>query len=414
MAIKLNEEQLIAAEHVHGPCMVISVPGSGKTGVLTERTVRLVEKGIDSSNIINLTFTNKAAKEMRERITNRLQGQFNGYTGTFHALCAAILRKFGFRIGYDKSFSILDSNDQTSTLKKVARGLGDKIDASEAAMIAKVYNDHREKLLPIDELREVFDLEFHYNVALGYRNRIFSENCIDFSGLLCETIRLLHEHEDIKGFLQKKFKYIQVDEVQDTNFAQFHLLKQMYEQHGNIMMVGDISQSIYKFRGARYQNITDFLSQNKDCKVVALSKNYRSTPEIIKHAEKLIKYNASHQSEKFEPIQPSGHPVVLREFKHQYDESNYVAGVVEALVENGWSPKDIAVLYRVNSMAEPIRMEMARRNVPHVVVGGYDFYDRKEIKDVISMIKLHSNRRDSSALSRVLDMHSGMVTSLYL
>lgn len=409
--MKLNTQQELAANHVDGPCLVISVPGSGKTRLLVERTARLIEAGIPPKEILCVTFTNKAADEMKERIYKLIgSDQVGSFIGTFHSLCAMILRRFGHHIGYDSSYSIADSDDQYELVRKIGREFGKKLEKSEIYDIIKAVNDMRENMWDHETFEDKLgDVDYLIRIGDEYIDRLKAMNTIDFSGLLSETITLLEQEKDLREKIQNRFKYIQVDETQDTNFAQFHLLNMFAGKWGNIMMVGDISQSIYGWRGARHQNIRDFLNKHEDCKVIELSLNYRSTPQIIKHAETLIKNNESHMAEKFETENPDGEPVIVRGFNNQMAEGKFVAMQAKRLVEEGgWAYHDMAVLYRMNSMSEPIERAMVQEGISYNVIGGKSFYDRREVKDCIAMLKFYTNPHDSIAFHRIAGVTKGL------
>jgi DNA helicase-2/ATP-dependent DNA helicase PcrA len=409
--MKLNTQQEAAANHRDGPCLVIAVPGSGKTRLLVERVGRLIDSGVPANGIVCVTFTNKTAQEMKERVCKRLNVHNpKCFVGTFHRLCLLLLKKFGERLGYSDKFTIIDSDDQKDMVSSISRQLNKKLEKNEIPIVVKAVNDFRENQWSRSQLDDALQNNDDWiHIADEYIDRLRKDNCVDFSGMLSESIRLLKEHKDVLERVQNSFKYLQVDEIQDTNYAQFILINLFIGKWKNILMVGDISQSIYKFRGARYQNILDFLKQYPDCVRIELPLNYRSTPQIVACADKLIKNNSSHLAEKFESVNPSGEDVRCLQFNNQFEEADFVARHVEKLKrDGGWNPSDIAVLYRMNSMSEPIERAMAGKGVPYKVVGGKSFYDRREVKDMLALLRFHSNKKDGIAFHRVAGLVKGV------
>jgi len=409
--INLNPYQEEAASHKDGPCLVTSVPGSGKTAMLVERTARLINSGVVPKSIVCMTFTNKAADEMKERISKRLGLKRPGlWVGTFHSLCALLLRKFGINIGLSERFTILDSNDQKDLMLKCSRQLGFDLEKNEILNIVRAVNNYRENIQTHEHMEvSLNDREDFIRLADDYIDRLRRSDCVDFSGLLSESIRLLKESKPTLDKIQDAFKYLQVDEFQDTNKAQFELLNLFSGKWNNILGVGDLSQSVYRFRGARYQNIHDFIARHDNCKVLELSLNYRSTPEIISIADKLIRHNKSHMSKEFRTDNDSGnHPVCVR-LQDQMEEAEWVSKHIHRLVnEGGWAYSDIAILYRMNSMAEPIERSLTNNKMEYIVIGGRSFYDRREVKDCLSILKFLMNPKDSIAFERMSSFIAGL------
>ena len=406
--MELNKYQLEAVEHLDGPCFVTSTAGSGKTRTLVERVVRLIEKGVNPKNIVCITFTNKAANEMKSRICKRLGIDKPGFfIGTFHALCASLLRKIGDRRGYNPNFNILDETDQLDLILQVGRRLGASIARGDASNIKYHLNFYRDNLEDISSIEDKIDPFF--DIAHEYSRVAKENNCIDFSGLIYETIKVIEENEDIRSKIQNNFKYILVDETQDTNYSQYHLVELMGAKWKNIMLIGDPNQSIYKWRGARYQNILDFLSNYSGVKIITLSKNYRSTPQIISASEKLIKHNKTCFADKFETDNPDGEKIRCHEMIDPTGEARWIANEIQALKSRGgWDYKDVAILYRMNKMSEPIEQVFSTRGIPYEVIGGFSFYDRKEVKDCLAMLKYLVNRKDGVAFHRVCSLVRGL------
>ncbi len=408
--MKLNKYQEEAVTHGDGPCLVTSCPGSGKTFVLVERTINLIKKGVKQKNILCLTFTNKAANEMKERVCKRLGvNKLDFFIGTFHSLCARMIRKLGPGRGYKVNFTIMDERDQVDLIMQIARKLEIKIEKGDAYKIANRLNFYRDQMEDFDWVEDSLRTEPLIKIAKTYIKYCRKNNLIDFSGLIYEAIKLIEMEDDLKRKIQNTFKYIMVDETQDTNKAQFYLVNLLGGRWKNIMLIGDIDQSIYGWRGARYQNIQDFINDYEDCRVISLSKNYRSTPQIVKSARQLIKRNTSHMGTSFETDNQDGEQVRCNSFKDQYSEANYVGRTAKKLIEEGgWDPEDMAVLYRANKMSEPIEQAMVNNSIPYEVIGAWNFYDRKEVRDCLAMLKFLSNPKDGIAFGRVCSFVKGM------
>jgi DNA helicase-2/ATP-dependent DNA helicase PcrA len=409
---ELNEQQKIVIEHLDGPCLVIASPGSGKTKTIVERTIKLIEKGISSHNILCITFTNKAAKEMKDRICKRLRiTKADFFIGTFHSLCANIIRTYGSKIGYTDKLSIMDESDQVHLIEKIIRqkGKSKKDDNIDVEKIINILNHSRERLETEEEILSNFKDVLFEEIAKEYLKQIKENNLIDFSGLLYEAVNLLKNHNDVLQKLQSLFLYIQVDEVQDTNYTQFALVNLLEGEKANIMMVGDLDQSIYKFRGARYQNILDFLKLHPNCKKITLGKNYRSTPQIVACADKLIKHNKSHMAEFFETDNPDGEEVSCnKHFDATYEAQSVAKKIKYYINELGWDYSDIAILYRLNRLSLELQSAFSVEGIPFTVIGGFNFFDRKEVKDTLSMLKFASNDKDTVAFSRIAGLFKGM------
>jgi len=413
MPIVLNKEQEEAANHLDGPCLVVACPGSGKTAMLTERVVRLIDKGIDPSNIMCLTFTNKAAKEMKDRITYSVgtDNANKSFIGTFHSFCAKFLRHAGSLVGLQPSYTILDSNDQIDLLKQIARskGIDVKEDKINLRKIANQMNSCREKRIDQDQMVNYFEDSVDWDIAKSYFKELINQNVIDFSGLIYETINILEKYDNILSNIRRKYKYIQIDETQDTNFAQFHLIGLLGGSDANIMLVADINQSIYRFRNARYENITDFISQHPNCIQLMLPLNYRSTPDIIDKAEKLIKHNSNHMIDKILTNNSKGMPVEIKYYYSPHEEAEFIAGRIRELKEEEeWEYSDMAVFYRANAMSREFETSFSIHGIPYTIIGGRSFYDRKEIRDCIAMLNFANNLNNRMAFARCTDMISGI------
>lgn len=409
---KLNAQQQKAANHKDGPALVTSVPGSGKTTMLVERTLNLIQSGIDPKKLLCITFTNKAADEMKARVAKRLgMKRLPFFVGTFHALCANILRSFATDAGYSKSFSIIDSDDQKELVIRSARqfDMNLKKQKEDIQKIIFHLNDSREQYESRDKFEDRFEDDPELLlVASAYLENLKRDNVVDFSGLLYETVKLLDDNDALLKKLQKRFQYIQVDEAQDTNLIQFEFINRLASDHKNVMLIGDLSQSIYRFRGARYQNILDFqkIYGSED---IPLEQNYRSTPEIVKVSDNLIRHNKSHMDIEFKTDNPSGQIPQVIEMNDQDEEAQEVARKIKYYIENeGWDPEDIAVFYRVNRLSMDLQLTFSRYNVPFKVIGGPSFFDRAEIKDSVAMLRFLVNNNDTLSFSRVAGMLDGV------
>jgi len=409
--MKLNNQQIKAINHIDGPALVTSCPGSGKTLTITERVANLINHGILPQNLLCLTFTNKASKEMRERIVDRVglhKAKF--FIGTFHSLCASILRRYGDKIGYSQNYTIFDQKNQEDMIVSIGKSLGyvKKSDIKYYDIMNNV-NHWRENLESDNDLLDRFDDAIDCKIAQTYLEEIKKKNIMDFSGLLYNTVKLFEADPILLKKFQIKMKYILVDECQDTNYIQFHLVKSIGDKYKNIFIVGDVDQSIYKFRNARYQNILDFLRDYPDCKKIPLEKNYRSTPEIVSCSDKLIKHNATHMGDDMETDNESGSPVSCEKYYEPSDEATGIAYKIKSMVEDyGWDYSDCAVLYRLNKLSLELQTAFSYVGIPFIVIGGPSFFDRREIRDCMAMLKFLSNPEDFLAFDRVASLFNGV------
>ena len=420
--MRLNDQQEAAASHKTGPCLVTAVPGSGKTAMLVERTGRLVESGINPSRILCLTFTNKAANEMAERIRTRLNSpKLKVFVGTFHSLCVRVIRRFHKQCGLPRDFTILDSSDQEGLIKRVVKQAGYDPKKGEICipLVAQAVNMAREEMGKEERMREILlsrklpeeYVDKNIQICLSYLKSLKSNGTIDFSGLLGTMNDLLADSEEVRTSIQTSHDYLQVDEVQDTNLAQFNMVNILSERHNNVFMVGDLSQSIYGWRGSRCQNITDFINNHSGCKVLELGLNYRSTPEIIAAADCLIKNNDSHMGTVFKTNNPPGKPIFIRMFQNPEEEASFVASTVSNAIRAGAKPNDIAILYRLNSQSRALEEEFRKSRLSYKVVGGFGFYERAEVKDCLAMLKFACNPDDIVAFDRVCSFVPGVGTA---
>jgi len=411
----LNERQLEAVLHVDGPLMIVAGAGSGKTKVLTTRIIHLMKNGVDAFNILALTFTNKAAKEMKERVEKILgNGEArNLYIGTFHSVFARILRFEADRIGYPRSFTIYDTDDAKSVIKTVVNemNLDDKhykpnivynrISAAKNALVGPVEyrNDYAIQQEDIRSNRpaiaQIYD---------AYAKRCFKNGAMDFDDLLLKFYELLKNVPESLSKYQHKFKYILIDEYQDTNPAQYEIIKLLGAMHENVCVVGDDAQSIYSFRGATIQNILQFQKDYDDVKVVKLEQNYRSTQSILNVANEVIKNNKNQIEKNLFTENAEGEKIKLVRTMTDNDEGKFVAdSIQEQKLRNHYSNKDFAILYRTNAQSRAFEEALRRMGIPYTIYGGISFYQRKEIKDLVAYLRIIVNPRDEEALKRIIN-----------
>ncbi len=402
----LNKEQLEAVEHVDGPCLVMAGAGSGKTKVLTTRIINLIEEGINDYNILAITFTNKAAAEMRDRVRN-MYGDVRSFIGTFHSLGLRIIRENYELCGLFNNFNIIDSDDVLSIIKKIMKN--NNIDPKKFSpyAIRNKISFIKNELLSDAELDKFFNTEFDKmvkNIYFKYQSILAESNVVDFDDLLAKPVILFREHKDILEKYQERYKYILVDEYQDTNPVQYKLTKLLANKYKNIFVVGDMNQSIYGFRQADYKNIVNFEKDYKDCKVIKLEENYRSTNNILNAANSVIANNKERKDLRLWSDHGDG---VKVKYIRSYDERHEVTIVIneiKKLLENGYHRKDIAILYRTNAQSRVVEEGMLSNNIPYRVVGAYYFYNRKEIKDLIAYLRLIYNTHDEISLRRIINV----------
>ena len=402
----LNKEQVDAVNHIDGPCLVLAGAGSGKTKVLTMRVANLISDGINSKNILAITFTNKAAKEMRERI-NYVVGENSAFIGTFHSFGLRIIKENYEKLGLSKNFTIIDSDDANSIIKKILKDLG--YDAKEYSpgfiknKISFIKNEmlsdsEAEKYLTSPPEKVALKIYFEYQKVLR-RN-----NAVDFDDLLLMPVELFFLNEDILDYYQERYRYILIDEYQDTNEVQYKLVKKLAEKYRNIFVVGDPCQSIYGFRWSNYKNILNFESDYPEVKVITLYQNYRSTNNILKAANSVIKHNKEGKDVLLHSDFGLGVKIKYTRCNDEEDEIKFVTSEIDKLLNDGFTYKNIAILYRTNAQARIIEEGILNKNYPYRVVGSYYFYKRKEVKDLISYLRLISNTYDDVSLIRVINV----------
>ena len=407
----LNEMQKKAVFQTEGPVLILAGAGSGKTRVLTHRIAYLIEeKGVNPWNIRAITFTNKAAGEMRERVDHLVGfGSESIWVSTFHSACVRILRRFIDRLGYDTNFTIYDTDDQKSLMKEVCKYL--QIDTKtyrERALLSAISSAKNEMISPQEFLLQAegdFSKQKIAEVYLEYEKQLRANNALDFDDLLVRTVQLFETQPDVLDYYQERFRYIMVDEYQDTNTVQFHLIRILSSKYRNLCVVGDDDQSIYKFRGANIKNILNFESEFPDATVIKLEQNYRSTSNILNAANAVIHNNIGRKDKTLWTENPEGEKIACKQFDNAYDEADYIAAAIQKKVkEERASYKDCAVLYRTNAQSRMFEERFVSTNIPYKVIGGVNFYARREIKDLLAYLRTIENGRDDLAVRRIINV----------
>ena len=407
----LNPPQQEAVFHTEGPLLILAGAGSGKTRVLTHRIAHLIaDKGVNPFNILAITFTNKAAQEMRERV-DKLTGAdgMSVWVATFHSTCVRILRRYIDRLGYDNRFTIYDSDDQKTLMKEICRKLNiDTKKYKERSLLAQISHAKDEMITP-DEMEMNAGGDFNQKkVAQVYREyqaALKSNNALDFDDLLVNTVELFQNCGDVLESYQEKFRYIMVDEYQDTNTVQFKFVSLLAARYGNLCVVGDDDQSIYKFRGANIGNILGFERVFPDAKVIRLEQNYRSTKNILNAANEVIANNAARKEKRLWTENPEGEKLHFRQFMNGFEEAEYVIGdIAKKKREHLADYRECAILYRTNAQSRLFEEKCLKANIPYKIVGGINFYARKEIKDLLCYLKTIDNSADDLAVRRILNV----------
>ena len=409
----LNKEQAEAVKKTEGPVLILAGAGSGKTRVITHRIAYLLDEcGVNPWNILAITFTNKAAGEMRERVDKLIGfGAESVWISTFHSMCVRILRRHIENLGYESSFTIYDTDDQKSLMKEVCKYLKiDTKDLREREILGEISSAKNELTTPLQYREENEDLGFRYvriaDAYEEYQKRLKKNNALDFDDLLMKTVELFHSHDEILASYQNRFRYIMVDEYQDTNNAQFELVRLLAGKHRNLCVVGDDDQSIYAFRGANIRNILDFEKVYPDAFVVKLEQNYRSTQNVLDAANAVIRNNTGRKAKSLWTDRGEGTKIHLREFTTARDEAAFVADDIaeKCRSDRHLNYGDFAVLYRTNAQARALEERFVLTGIPYNVVGGTNFYDRREIRDMIAYLKTVENGQDEIAVRRVLNV----------
>ncbi len=405
---KLNDKQKEAVMHIDGPCLVLAGAGSGKTKVLTERIVNLINNGVSPYNILAITFTNKAAREMRERVYNSIEEEANKiFIGTFHSLGLKIVRENAGVIGYSNNVTILDRDDVNTLIKRFMKELNlDTEHYPVKSILNKISFAKNEGLSPeeFDKFAKAPLDMAACKVYKMYESALKRSNSVDFDDLLILPLRIFKKDKSVLEKYQEHFKYILVDEYQDTNMVQYDMCKLLASKYRNLFVVGDMDQSIYSFRFANYMNVINFEKDNKDAKVIVLDENYRSTNNILNAANDVIKNNKERKEKNLWSSKGNGDKIKYIRCDNEQEEASTVVRLTKELLDKGEKPSEIAVLYRTNGQSRVFEEAFLKENIPFKIVGSYFFYNRKEIKDLISYMHLIYNNNDDASLERVINV----------
>ncbi len=405
---QLTESQKQAVLHVHGPVLVIAGPGSGKTRVITYRIAALIDSGVNPRNICAITFTNKAAQEMRNRAFD-LGASAGAHISTFHSLCVRILRRYADRANIKPNFSIYSESEQSTTMKHAVKDCRLETSNFQPARMREAVSTLKNKLIETGAFHDMADDFFSTCLAKIYTRyqQILSENnALDFDDLLLQTAFLLERNADVRDELSNRFEFLLIDEYQDTNHAQYRIAKSLASGHGNICATGDPDQSIYRWRGADISNILAFEKDWPNALVVKLEENFRSTPQILMAADRLITANKGRKLKTLVPTKEPGLEPELIACEDEADEADQLADNIKKLTNQGISPKDIAVFYRINAASRPIEEAFIGNQIPYQIVRGVEFYNRKEIRDILAYLKVLANPSDEVALVRIINTPS--------
>lgn len=406
----LNEQQKEAVFHTEGPLLILAGAGSGKTRVLTHRIAYLIEeRGVNPWNILAITFTNKAAGEMRERVDRLVGfGAESIWVSTFHSTCVRILRRYIDRIGFDTNFTIYDSDDQKSLMRDVCRVLDVDTKKYKERMFLSAISAAKDEMITPDEYElnaaGDFGKQKIAQVYREYERQLHANNALDFDDLLLKTVQLFQTQPDVLESYQERFRYIMVDEYQDTNTVQFKFVSLLAAKYQNLCVVGDDDQSIYKFRGANIRNILNFEQEFQNARMIKLEQNYRSTQNILNAANAVIQNNRGRKDKTLWTDNGDGEKVHLRQFDTAYDEAEFVADDIRKNIENGGTYQDYAILYRTNAQSRMFEEKFVACNIPYKIVGGVNFYARREIKDLLCYLKTIDNGRDDLAVRRIINV----------
>ncbi len=406
---KLNAPQREAVEHLGGPLLVLAGAGSGKTRVLTYKLAYLLQQKFAAPwEILAVTFTNKAAKEMRYRVESLLKINTGGmWIGTFHSVCARILRREASHLGYTADFTIYDMDDQLRQVQQALAALDISKDVLQPRKVLYKISKYKNKMISPAVARQKAGDFYEQKIAdayAEYESKLKKNNAFDFDDLLLKPLELFTSDREILSYYQDKFKYILVDEYQDTNKAQYHFVKLLSEKHRNIAVVGDEDQSIYRWRGADIGNILSFEKDFKGCKIVRLEQNYRSTKTILGAANSVVANNQQRLGKKLWSDKNSGEKIKIISAQSEIHEAGKIARIIQkSLEKDNLSFNDVAILYRTNAQSRALEDQLRRNNIPYQIVGGIKFYERKEIKDVLAYLRVIVNPADSIALRRIIN-----------
>jgi DNA helicase-2/ATP-dependent DNA helicase PcrA len=405
----LNPTQLDAVEHTEGPLLILAGAGSGKTRVLTHRVAYLIDQGLAApEEVLAITFTNKAAREMKDRVALLVGPDSRKmWVSTFHAFCARILRAHAEKLGYKRGFSIYDGADQVRLVKRCIVELGKDPKRFNPRSFQAQISSAKNVLMPPDDFLRNTEGYIAENVAEVYdlyQRRLYENNAMDFDDLIMQTVALLELFPEVRDRYQTRFKYVHVDEYQDTNHAQYRLVNVLAAAHRNLCVVGDDDQSVYSWRGADIRNILDFEQDYPEAKVVKLEQNYRSTQTILDAANAVVANNASRKAKELWTAGGEGERIRVFAASDEYAEARFVVSEVEKLTDRGASPREIAAFYRTNAQSRALEDVLVREGVPYQIVGGVRFYERAEIKDAMAYLAVISNPADSVGLERIINV----------
>ncbi len=406
----LNDMQQLAVDTTEGPLLILAGAGSGKTTVLVNRVQHIIGDGLALPwQVLAITFTNKAAGEIRERLVKAIGEEANDiWAFTFHSCCARILRRFGERLGYSNHFTIYDTDDQKRVMKHCQKSLGltDKI-INHKSILSEI-SSAKDSLIDVDEYKSMAVNDFRKAKIADcyelYQKELLKSDAMDFDDIIFNTVKLLQENDDVRELYQKQFKYVMVDEYQDTSHAQYILVSLLAGGYKNICVVGDDDQSIYRFRGATIENILSFEQQYKNAKVIRLEQNYRSTQNILDGANSIIANNKNRKGKNLWTAAGAGEKIILNTVNSEKEESDFIVEEILKNVAQGRKMSDHAVLYRMNAQSRNLEITLTKSGIPHKIIGGNRFFDRKEIKDVISYFAVINNPADNVRLQRIINI----------
>lgn len=407
---RLNEQQKKGVFTTEGPALLLAGAGSGKTGVITHRIAHLIDDcDVNSYNILAITFTNKAAREMRERVDDLVGcGADAAWIMTFHAACVRILRRFIDRLGYGINFTIYDTDDQKSLMKEVCKSMDVDTKVYKEKMLLSRISAAKDELVTPDEMYTRANNDYtQMRIAEVYRvyeERLKKNNAVDFDDIINLTVELFEKNDDVLDYYQERFKYIMVDEYQDTNTAQFKLVSLLARKYHNLCVVGDDDQSIYKFRGANIRNILNFKEYFPEAEIIKLEQNYRSKSNILDAANAVIKNNSGRMDKSLWTEQDAGDKIAFNVYETGYAEAEGIAFGIEKNINDGYAYNDCAILYRTNAQSRAIEEKLLGHNIPYRIYGGINFYSRKEIKDILAYLKTIDNGMDEIAVRRILNV----------
>jgi DNA helicase-2/ATP-dependent DNA helicase PcrA len=406
----LNEMQQLAVDTTEGPLLILAGAGSGKTTVLVNRVEHIISSRLATPwQVLAITFTNKAAGELRERLVNAIGDEANDiWAYTFHSCCSRILRRFGERIGYTNHFTIYDTDDSRRVMKQCQKQLGieDKL-INHKSILAEI-SRAKDSLISPDEYKQTSQNDFRKSKIAEcyemYQKELKKSDAMDFDDIIFNTVKLLEENEDVRDLYQTQFKYVMVDEYQDTNHAQYVLTSLLADKYKNICVVGDDDQSIYRFRGATIENILSFENHYKGAKVIRLEENYRSTQNILDGANAVISHNKNRKGKTLFTRSGSGDKIVYKTVMSESEESQYIIDEIIKNVNNGMKYSDHAILYRMNAQSRNLEVMLTKSGISHRIIGGHRFFDRKEIKDIVSYLAVINNPSDNVRLQRIINV----------